>query len=113
MADSMTSRERMIAFFTDKPVDRVPFINQWGPWEETRRRWKQEGMRNDDDWCALFGFDSSGVDLGVNFGICPEYEWKQIDEDDEYIVFRDGHGVLQRARKDGTSMPEWLDYPVK
>jgi len=113
MADSMTSRERMIAFFTDKPVDRVPFINQWGPWEEARLRWKREGMKSDDDWYTLFGFDSSGVDLGVNLGICPEYEWKQIDEDDEYIIFRDGHGVLQRARKDGTSMPEWLDYPVK
>jgi hypothetical protein len=70
-------------------------------------------MQEDDDWYTLFGFDSYGVDLGVNFGICPEYEWQQVDEDDEHLTFRDGHGVLQRARRDGTSMPEWLDYPVQ
>ncbi|NIM48743.1 MAG: hypothetical protein GTO22_05715, partial [Gemmatimonadales bacterium] len=96
-----------------RPVDRLPFLNQWGPWGETLRRWEQEGMENDDDWYKLFGFDSRGVDLGVNFGICPEHEWEQVDEDDEHIIFRDGHGILQRGRKDGTSMPEWLSHPVK
>ncbi len=113
MADAMTSRDRLLAFFAGKPADRLPFINQWGPWEETRRRWKQEGMANDDDWYSLFGFDPHTSDLGVRFGICPECEWQQVDEDDDYTTFRDGHGVLQRARRDGTSMPEWLDYPVR
>ncbi len=113
MSDSMTHRERMVAFFTGQPVDRVPFLCQWGPWEETHRRWKREGMKNDDDWYALFGFDSGGADPGVNFGLCPGFEREHIEEDGEHLVFRDEQGVLQRARKDGTSMSEWLDYPVK
>ncbi len=113
MPDSMTHRERMIAFFTGEPVDRVPFLCQWGPWEETHRRWKREGMKNDGDWYAMFGFDSGGMDTGVNFGLCPAFEREQIGEDDEHITFRDEQGVLQRTRKDGTSMSEWLDYPVK
>lgn len=113
MSDSMTSRERMNAFFAGEPVDRVPFMMQWGPWEETHRRWKQQGMRNDDDWYAMFNFDSRGVGAGVSFGICPAFEREQVDEDEEHIIFRDEEGVLQRARKDGTSMSEWLDYPVK
>ncbi len=103
----------MISFFTGQSVDRIPFMMQWGPWEETHRRWKQQGMKNDGDWYAMFGFDSRGVGTGVEFGICPPFEREQIGEDDEHVIFRDEHGVLQRTRKDGTSMSEWLDYPVK
>jgi uroporphyrinogen decarboxylase len=94
-------------------VDRIPFTMQWGPWDETHRRWKQQGMRNDGDWHTMFDFDSGGIGTGVDFGICPPFEREQVDEDDEHITFRDEHGVLQRMRKDGTSMSEWLDYPVK
>ena len=113
MADSMTSRERMIAFFTGQPVDRIPFVSQWGPWEETARQWKQQGMKSDNEWYTMFNFDSSGVDAGVNFGLCPAFEREVVDQDEEHIIFRDEEGVLQRARQDGTSMSEWLDYPVK
>lgn len=113
MPDSMSPRDRMIAFFERKPVDRIPFVSQWGPWEETARRWKREGMVNDDDWYTLFGYDSGGTSPGVNFGLCPAFKREQMDEDEEHIVFRDEEGVLQRARKDGTSMSQWLDYPVK
>jgi len=113
MPGSMTSRERMIAYATGKPVDRIPFINQWGPWEETVRRWRQQGMKGDDEWYTKFGYDSGGIDAGVDFEMCPRFERQTIDQDDEHITFRDEHGVLQRARQDGTSMSEWLDYPVK
>ncbi len=113
MPDSMSSRERMIAFFTGKPVDRIPFVAQWGPWEETARRWKRQGMKNDDDWYTMFDFDSRGIDTGISFGLCPAFERELVDGDEEHIVFRDEEGVLQRARRDGTSMSEWLDYPVK
>ncbi len=113
MADSMSPRERLIACVTGKKVDRLPFVLFWGPWDETLRRWKEQGMENDDDWRSLFGFDPLWVDAGVNAGICPGFQWELIDDEGETIVCRDEHGVLQRARKDGTSMSEWLDYPVK
>jgi len=103
----------MIAFFTGEPVDRIPFLMQWGPWDETHRLWKRQGMQNDGDWYAMFNFDSNGVGAGVNFCLCPPFERETIDEDGEHVIFRDEQGVLQRARRDGTSMSEWLDYPVK
>ncbi|MHC4788720.1 MAG: uroporphyrinogen decarboxylase family protein [Planctomycetota bacterium] len=113
MADSMFHRERMIAYVNGQPTDRIPFVNQWGPWDETHRRWKQQGMKDDREWYTKFNFDSGGTDVGVNFGLCPSFERKVIKEEEETLVFRDEEGVLQRARKDGTSMSEWLDYPVK
>jgi len=109
----MTPRERLIAYLAGKKVDRLPFLILWGPWAETVRRWKQQGMKNDTDWRDPFGFDPLCVDTGVNFGICPPFKWELLEDEEETIVCRDEHGVLQRARKDGTSMSEWLDYPVK
>ena len=36
-----------------------------------------------------------------------------ISEDAEFVVIRDDRGIVSRNRRDGLSMPEWLDYPVK
>ncbi len=113
MPDSMTSRERIIAYSRGEPTDRVPFVNQWGPLEETHANWKRQGMQADDEWYTLFNYDSTGHDVGVNFGICPAFERQVIREEERNVVFRDEYGVLQRARKEGTSMAQWLDYPVK
>ncbi len=112
MPDLMSPRERMIAFFDRKPVDRIPFLGVWGPWEVTIQRWKREGMANEDDWQTVFGYDPGIERVGVNFGICPAFPREVLDEDEEHLLLRDEHGVLQRARKDGTSA-QFLDYPVK
>ena len=63
--DFMTPRERMIACVEGKKTDRLPFAIHWGPWGDAHRRWKQEGMENDNDWHALFNFDSAGVGTGL------------------------------------------------
>jgi uroporphyrinogen decarboxylase len=113
MPDSMTPRERLMARVNGQKVDRLPFVILWGPWAETARRWKQQGMERDNDWYDLFGFDPLWTDAGVNLGICPAFQPEVLEDEGETIVHRDEHGVLQRSRKDGTSMSEWLDYPVK
>jgi uroporphyrinogen decarboxylase len=109
----MTSRERLIAYAHGQPVDRVPFVTIWGPWEETRRIWKTQGMKNDNDWFDLFGFDTYSDYAGVNFTLCPAFQRELVADEGRLIVFRDEQGVLQRGPKDGTSMSEWLEYPVK
>lgn len=109
----MTSRERIIACVQGKKADRVPFVIRWGPWADTHRQWKEEGMENDNDWYALFGFDTLSIGTGVNFGICPPFEHKILADEGDKIVFRDEHGVVKRDRKSNTTMPEFLEYPVK
>jgi len=113
MKNPMTSRERIIACVQGKPTDRVPFVIQWGPWGQTLRRWKQEGMKSDGDWHTLFGFDPFHIGTGVEFGIFPAFEPKVLADEGETVVVRDAQGVVKRERKDGMSMPQFLEYPVK
>ncbi len=109
----MTSRERIIACVEGKEADRLPFIIRWGPWGDTHRRWKEEGMKNDNDWYNLFDFDPFQAGTGVNFGICPPFKHEILADEGDKIVFRDEHGVVKRDRKGYTTMPQFLEYPVK
>lgn len=109
----MTPRERVIACVEGRKTDRLPFAIHWGPWGDTHRRWKQEGMKNDNDWHDLFGFDTHSVGTGVNFGLCPAFERETLADEGDKIVFRDEQGVIKRDRKDATTMPQFLEYPVK
>jgi len=110
--DAMSPRERLLAWATGKPVDRLPFVIHWGPWAETHRLWKTQGMQHDGDWYALFDFDPFLADTGVNFGICPAFEREILADEGETVVVRDADGVVKRDRKDGGSIPAFLDYPV-
>ena len=109
----MTTRERMIAYVEGKKTDRVPFVIRWGPWGDAHQRWKQEGMKNDNDWYNLFGFDTLCVGTGVNFGICPAFKHEVLADEGDKIVYRDEQGVVKRDRKGATTMPQFLEYPVR
>ncbi len=111
--DRMSPRERLLAWATGKPVDRLPFVIHWGPWAETARRWKQEGMKDDDQWHSLFGFDPYVEYTGVDFGICPAFQQEVLADEGETVVVRDADGVVKRDRKDGGSIPMFLEYPVR
>jgi uroporphyrinogen decarboxylase len=109
----MTSRERIIAYVEGKKTDRVPFVIRWGPWDDTHRRWKAEGMKNDDDWYNLFSFDPLHVSTDINFCICPPFKREILGDEGDKIVFRDEHGVIKRDSRGHTTMPQFLEYPVK
>jgi hypothetical protein len=109
----MTSRERFLACVERKKADRLPFVIQWGPWGDAHSQWKEEGMKNDGDWYALFGFDPYQVGIPVNTGIYPSYKEEVLADEGDKIVFRDAHGVVKRDRKGSTTMPQFLEYPVK
>lgn len=70
-------------------------------------------MKNDDDWMSLFDFDPYVLSPSVNTGIHPKFEEQILEDHGDTVVMRDEHGVVKRDRKDGSSMPEFLDYPVK
>ena len=111
----MTSGERFIRCLTGQPVDRVPYGVGlgWCPWSETLARWKKETGRQDLDPAREFGFDSSCAGPALHAGIFPGYEWTLLRDEGELAVYRDEKGITMRGRKDGGSMPEFLDYPVK
>lgn len=111
----MTPGERVVRCFIGEEIDRVPFgvgIG-WLPWEETRARWRQESGMAELDVDAYFGFDPSFVHPAYSPGIFPPYKEEVLEENAEFIIHRDSRGITKRDRRDGGSMPQFLDYPVK
>lgn len=112
----MTPGERFIRCLTGQPVDRIPFGVGlgWVPWGgETMKRWRIESGRPALDLGREFGFDASCAYPVINPGIFPAFDRVQIRDEGDLVVFRDEKGITMRGRKDGGSMPEFLEYPVK
>lgn len=109
----MENRERIINTVLCKEVDRVPFNFYFGPWPETTERWKLEGLEEGMEWDTGYGFDPGFVLVNVNYGYCPAFEHETIEDKGETLIVRDVFGILQEVRKQGSSIPRYIDYPVK
>ena len=111
----LTCGERVVRCYVGEDIDRVPFGVGvgWAPWGETMERWRSESGNPDLNPAQLLGFDKSFAIPAMESGILPHFETRIIEESDEFITWCDNRGITQRGRKDGGSMPEFLDYPVK
>jgi len=111
----MPSGERIVRCLIGEPVDRVPYGVGlgWEPWGETAGRWRQESGIADLNVRKFFGYDAGFALPEMECGFFPKFERLVIEETAEHIVSRDGRGITMRNRRDGGSMPEFLDYPVK
>jgi len=70
----------------------------------------------DSDIHKYFSFDFNSFSIPNNFS--PMYEKVTIEENDEFIIFKDDYGITQKRLKDKqggirSSMPMYLDFPVK
>ncbi len=100
---------------TGGDIDRIPFgvgIGWW-PWGEAHDNWKRDSGQPDLDFAHELGYDAGFASPAVELGIFPGFEHQVLEETAGMVVFRDSKGVTMRNRKDGGSMPEFLDYPVK
>ena len=99
-------------------VDRPPLI-EWGFWPETISRWQREGLPRDIEVVEFFGFDKwrgAGClehDIKVDLGPIPRFEERIIEETENYRIRQDQMGVIVKEIKGFTSMPQFLDFPVK
>lgn len=115
MQSEMTPGERVVRCLIGQKTDRVPFgigIG-WAPWGETLKRWREETGRPDLDPATELGYDPSFAGAPAKLGFCPAYVQETIRDEGDLIVFRDTRGIVMRGRKDGCSMPEFLEYPVR
>lgn len=110
----MNHRERFNAVFTFKPVDRLP-VYFFGMWEETRTRWKNEGLdasvrlEMDPDWEAGMWDCHSMVQPWPLGDIQPAV----LEETDSCTVRRDSLGNVVQASKDASSIPHYLEHGLK
>lgn len=106
------NRERMIRACLNQDVDRLPYWFMFGPWKETAQRWRDEGLA-DRDWREYFGLDSGFVQLKVNLGYCPAFERRELERSDRTVIFVDALGIVQEAIIGHSTIPKYLEYPVK
>ena len=115
MSSALPCGERLIRSLAGGDIDRVPFGVGlgWRPWSETCLRWRDESGRREFDVAREFGYDLDFAIPRIESGPFPHFEAKTIADEGETVVSVDWRGITMRNRKDGCSMPEFIDYPVK
>jgi hypothetical protein len=111
----MTNRERIVQTLLCRPVDRPPFPMWLGfsPWGQTLDRWRRESGIADLDVAEYFGLESFFVGPPIEYGPFPRFETRVVAKNEEFVTSIDYRGITLRNRRDGASMPEWIDHPVK
>ena len=108
----MNSRERFINTCLCKKTDRPPFIFEFGAWRETVEEWRKSV--DYDQWVEEMNFDKNIYVIEAPAGYIPAFEYKVLEETNEYVISENSQGITLKTQKDGGSnMPQFLDYPVK
>lgn len=76
-------------------------------------RWREEGLENNEAWDKEFGFDPGIVQIDVNLGYYPKFEERIVEDKGQTVIKYDVKGILIEDRKDGGSIPRYIEYPVK
>jgi len=119
----MNHSDRFKALFSGEKVDRVP-VYFFGSWQETKIRWKNEGLETvetfegdpgpqvpemDPDWENGM-WDCHGL---VNVNSIGNIEYKVIEETEDYIIFRNTVGDTLKDSKRGSTVPYALEFGLK
>lgn len=120
----MNDLERFLACMEYETADRRP-NHELGIWAQTRPRWEGEApdVVPEFKWDWFSGEQALGMDrrefINVNYGFIPPFDEEVLEEDDRYVVRRNGKGVVTRALKEGSvgggrmCMDEYIDFPVR
>jgi uroporphyrinogen decarboxylase len=114
----MNGRERFQRTMHYQNVDRAPMI-EVGFWAETQERWLGEGMPRGAarenpltfNGCAFFGLDEQRC-LGLDLGMIPGFPSEIVSEDQRTVTARNSEGVTLRSMKCGSSMPQYISWPL-
>ena len=103
----MTSKERIHALLSGEIPDRIGKAD--APWPETRARWHNEGLPEDEHPNDLFGMDvRMMLKLDHTFRLPETVE----EEGDDYQIVRTSEGVLTKCWK-STGAPQMIEYALR
>ena len=108
----MTTRELWQNIMHYGEFDRMPVIH-WAGWAETRQRWIEEGMPPDTDEHTYFNTVPHWTGVSTDLGLLPAFEEEVLEETDEYRIFRDVGGVVQKDWKHQSCIPHYIDFTFK
>jgi len=135
----MNSRERFLACMRFQPVDRVP---NWemGYWAGVVDSWYQEGLPRhpkapvglvagaelkgegfpwrpgeprDVSVHSYFDLDKGISKIDGEWGVWPHFDTETLWEDEENVKRREPDGTIVLVRKDSSSLPHPVEWPVK
>ena len=112
--ETLRERFRRTMFFQEV---KTPPNFEFGYWDDTLVMWREQGLPADvvDEASAYryFGIENWDM-LNVNSSPLGIYEHKTLEEDDNYITYRDSYGCVAQINKKGhKSIPHYLDFPIK
>jgi hypothetical protein len=118
-------------------VDHPPFCEYMGYWEEAVNRWYKEGLPTwlTVSWSGPSEYTGTGVPgsksvsgisaladylglekkerISIDFGPIPRFPRKTLEETERSYIEIDETGVKRIAMKVASTIPGFLDYPVK
>jgi len=109
----MNNRQRIINTVLCKEIDRLPLAFYFPPWDETLKRWKCEGLEDDKSWEQELGLDPGFIHVDVNLGYSPAFDYEEIEDRKNTKIIRDEFGIIKEISKVGTTIPRYIEYPVK
>lgn len=135
----MNAKERFLRYMHFKETDRAPFYEWFPCWGETLIRWYGEGLPKKSrmydmfledsgftlnwplpsdgfapllDLTEYFGFDGR-ESIPVDLGPLPRFVKRTLEVSEEYVIEIDEAGVKRKNPAGATSMPQFLEFPVK
>ncbi len=108
----MNDRERFQAWMHYRDADRAPFYEWLGYWSETINRWRAEGLPIGVSVNDYFNFDKKEA-IPIDLGPIPRFIRRTLEENERYEIFIDWSGITMKRLKTSTSMPLFIDFPVK
>jgi uroporphyrinogen decarboxylase len=110
----MNNLERFKKVLNFEDVDHPPIEPHLIIWEDTLKRWYREGYPEGVDIFEYFGLERLRfVYAGLDTGPYPPFEEKVISETEDEVIKIDKYGRKIKDFKDATTMPEWLEFPIK
>jgi len=134
----VNARERFLRYMHFEKTDRAPFYEWFFCWGETLLRWYEEGLPKKPrmydifledcgftlnwsinptfmyfpDLIEYFGFDGR-ASIPIDFSPIPRFVKRVLEETEEYTIEIDEAGVKRKNPKVATSIPQFLEFPVK
>jgi len=133
----LNSRERFRRTMRFQKVDHLPFCEYLGFWEETVNKWYKEGLPTwvNITWSGPSEYTGTGCPgskslsgvsmltdyLGlekkekfpIDFGPFPRFPRKVLEETERSYTEIDESGVKRLSMKVASTIPGFLDYPIK
>lgn len=115
----LTHRERFCKLYDFESVDRPTRWEAVEFWDQTVREWRAcGGLPEDLSYMDYYAFDprptiSGGLGLTEMSLSGPPVQSRVIRDDGHTQVWENDLGRVWRDRTDGTSMPQWLKFPIE